>query len=182
MNKGFTLVELLVSIAIFTAITTIAVYNHAGFNGSILLTNLSYEIALSIRQAQVYGVSVRQGASQGFNSGYGVHFDTSLPTQYVLFEDKNVNNVRDSGEDLQTFNITKGNRISKLCFNSATPCNAATADVTFIRPNPDAYIKSAGSAYSTIDICVSSPQNVVRRVTVESTGQISVSTDAAICN
>jgi len=184
-TSGFTLVELLVSIAIFTLITTMAVFNHAQFNGSVLLTNLAYEIALSVRQAQTYGISVKQTATFSFDSGYGVHIDLSTPTSYTLFEDKTggVSHVHDAGDtDLQVFNITRGNRIGKICLNGVQPCNATSVDISFIRPNPDAYIMSGGTSATKAEICLTSPQGMMRKVVVESTGQISVSTDGTICN
>lgn len=187
--KGFTLVELLVSIAIFTVITTAAIFSHAQFNSSILLTDLTYEIALSIRQAQFYGISVKQNSSSTFNSGYGVHFDKTSPATYVLFEDKQTqNHICDSNEcgnnALQTFNIQKGNKISKLCV--AGDCTKDIVDISFLRPNPDAYItiNGAGSSVSgPAEICVTSADGSVNReITVESTGQISVGADPTTCN
>lgn len=186
MNKGFTLVELMVSISIFTVITTMAVYNNTQFNGSVILTNLAYEVALSVRQAQFYGISVRQNAASSFDSGYGVHFDTSMPTTYTLFEDKvgGISHAKDAGDvNLQNFTIAKGNKISRVCVNGA--CDATTADISFLRPNPDAYITKGGTSTlqpGNAEICVVSPQGTARRVVVEPTGQISVATDDAhIC-
>ncbi|HEU5114397.1 MAG TPA: prepilin-type N-terminal cleavage/methylation domain-containing protein [Candidatus Paceibacterota bacterium] len=186
-NKGFTLVELLVSIAIFTVITTIAVYNNGQFNGSVLLTNLAYEIALSIRQAQYYGISVRQNTAQNFDSGYGIDFKTSSPTSYTLFEDKSSGSqhVFDASDaTVQTFSIAKGNKVPKVCVDG--DCSKSTVDISFVRPNPDAYITAngiVGTFYGKAEICVLSPQNIKRKITVESTGQISVGTDTSgICN
>lgn len=188
--KGFTLVELLISISIFTVITTVAVFSHTEFNGSVLLTNLAYEIALSIRQAQFYGISVKQNSSSNFDSSYGIHIDTNSPTTYTLFEDTAVStqHVKDSNDvDVQTFSISRGNKISKICIGGSLPCvSARFLDLTFKRPNPDAYIASGndtdsgaitGSYKSEADICISSPQGTVRKIIVESTGQISVATD-----
>jgi prepilin-type N-terminal cleavage/methylation domain-containing protein len=184
--KGFTLVELLVSISIFTVITSVAIFNHSQFNGSVLLTNLSYEIALSVRQAQSYGISVRENSAQNFNSGYGVHFDTTVPTQYILFEDKTGGTpyVHDGSDiDIQTYTIEKGNKVAKVCLDGVKPCSSTSVDISFSRPNPDAYIYSGGTNHGKAEICVTSPQGLVRKIIVESTGQISVDTDVSgICN
>lgn len=184
--KGFTLVELLISIAIFTVITSVAVFNNAQFNGSVLLTNLVYEIALSIREAQQYGISVKESSSSNFNSGYGVHFDMSNPTQYVLFEDtpSGTQHVFDvSDVTLQTYTISKGDKISKVCLDGSKPCSATTVDISFERPNPDAYIYSSSGSHSQAEVCVTSPQGMIRKITVESTGQISVGSDTSgICS
>ncbi|MDP1624896.1 MAG: prepilin-type N-terminal cleavage/methylation domain-containing protein [bacterium] len=185
--KGFTLVELLVSISIFTVITSVAVFNHAQFNGSVLLTNLAYEIALSVRQAQFYGITVRQSTVMpgAFDSGYGIRFDLGESvTRYSLYEDRlPQNHVYDgAGELLESFQIQKGNRISKILVTSGSgsPVTANIVDISFIRPNPDTYITVGGNTsifYSKAEICVSSPQGSSRIIVVEATGQISVTID-----
>jgi prepilin-type N-terminal cleavage/methylation domain-containing protein len=56
--KGFTLVEMLVSIAIFVLITTVVVFRHASFNASVQLSNAVYDLALQFRQSQFEAVNV----------------------------------------------------------------------------------------------------------------------------
>jgi prepilin-type N-terminal cleavage/methylation domain-containing protein len=185
-NSGFTLVELLVSIGIFTVITSVAVFNHSQFNNSVLLTNLAYEIALSVRQAQFYGITVRQSAATpgAFDSGYGIRFDLGTTmTQYSLYEDRAPHNhVYASGELLEAFRIQKGNRISKILVtnSSGSVSTPSIVDISFIRPNPDTYITAGDLAtpyYAKAEICVTSPLGLSRLVVVEATGQISVATD-----
>lgn len=130
MKLGFTLVELLICVAIFVVITSVAVWNNNAFNSSILLTDLAYEVALSVRQAQVYGITVKapaacSGGSQcNFSSGYGVDFNTSgtlntsSSTNYVLFEDGEVglpDHIYQSGEWLSSFVIGRGYSIKWFC-------------------------------------------------------------------
>ncbi|EFK97223.1 protein containing Prepilin-type cleavage/methylation, N-terminal domain, partial [sediment metagenome] len=57
MKKGFTLLELLVVIALMGIIYTITLSNYAGLNKSVELQNTLYDIALSIRETQVYGIN-----------------------------------------------------------------------------------------------------------------------------
>ncbi len=81
-KKGFTLLELLFVIGIFSILTSIVIYNYGNFNNNIIVSNLAYEVALEIRQAQVYGLGVR-GVSDSylpsdvdsFNTRYGVFFE-----------------------------------------------------------------------------------------------------------
>ena len=184
-QKGFTLVELLVSIGIFSVITSIAVFNNAQFNSSILLTNLAYEVALSVRQAQVYGVTVKKDSEDNFTSAYGVHFDLATPTTYFLFQDTNYNKYYDIGDiNIETFYLKKGSGITQFCVtpnDSSIACTSdgtSKLDVTFIRPTPDAWIKKDnGASQSKADICIVSSQGIKRKVVVENSGQISVSVD-----
>jgi prepilin-type N-terminal cleavage/methylation domain-containing protein len=188
-SRGFTLIELLVSIGIFTLITTISVFNNAQFNSNVLLTNLAYEVALSVRQAQFYGISVRQNTSDSskYDSGYGIRFDrVASPTSYILYEDVksgvSPNHIKDAGDtDIETFTLQKGNRITKVCVDGDCTTHSRV-DITFVRPNPDAYIRASdntSTAYGKAEVCVASPAGAKRKVVVESTGQISVSTDAS---
>lgn len=85
---GFTLVEMLVVLAIMGVVLAVTITGQRSFDGSIVLSNTAYDIALSIRQAQTYGVSGRiaQGTSSA-TYGYGIDVQ-SLPTdKYVLFAD-----------------------------------------------------------------------------------------------
>ncbi len=56
-NKGFTLIEFVVIISIFAIMAGVALVNFAGFRSNVGLNNLSHDIALTIRQAQVFGWS-----------------------------------------------------------------------------------------------------------------------------
>ncbi len=190
-QKGFTLVELLVSLGIFTVITTIAVVNNNQFNSSILLTNLAYEVGLSIRQAQFYGIAVRKNAADNFNAGYGIHFDLADPRVYYLFEDKpTIDHICGPGECelstfVESFRLNKGNYISRICVDGSGGLSCTDTggfqkvDISFVRPNPDAFItkNSVSGNYNKAEVCIASPAGTRRRVIVESTGQIAVSTD-----
>ncbi|MFA6433050.1 MAG: hypothetical protein WCV82_04565, partial [Candidatus Paceibacterota bacterium] len=59
--------------------TTLVVTKYGNFNQSTLLTNTAYDIALTIRTAQTYGLSVKNvgaiGAAANFTSSFGVDFN-----------------------------------------------------------------------------------------------------------
>jgi len=102
-NKGFTLVELLVTITIFVMLTAVVLWNQAKFNSTILLTNLAYDTALTIRQAQTYGINIKSFTANGDTDfvPYGVHFETTAGNDksFILFADRD--NVFD--EATQTY-------------------------------------------------------------------------------
>lgn len=58
-QKGFTLIEFVVIISIFAIMASVALVNFAGFRSNIGLNNLAHDIALTIRQAQVFGWATR---------------------------------------------------------------------------------------------------------------------------
>ncbi len=182
MARAFSLVELLVVISIFFVISTVILANHSRFNSSVLLGNLAYDIALSIRQAQVYGVSTRQYSSQ-FQIGYGVRF--SDQGSYAFFTDVNANQRYDQDQDtiIQTYSLGRGYSLVRYCGVSADGVELCSdganpiqyLDITFLRPNPDANIVSDSSAVlSTARIVVRSQSGETRTISVASTGQISV--------
>ena len=57
-KRAFSLIELLVVLAIITLITSIVLINHSVFNGGVVLESLAYEIALITRQAQFFSINV----------------------------------------------------------------------------------------------------------------------------
>ena len=73
---GFTIIELLVTVAIFSIITSVLLVNYPKFSSRILLENVAHDIGLSVRQAQTFGLNVRGvriGATDIFPT-YGIHF------------------------------------------------------------------------------------------------------------
>src|SRR3989344_5990088 len=87
-SGGFALVELLTAIFLFAFFSSFIVLAYGRISGQLFLTTLAYEIALSFRTAQSYGVSVREfqafGQTASFDVGYGLHFDPGSLSTYVL--------------------------------------------------------------------------------------------------
>ncbi len=116
-KAGFTLIELMVVLAIMTILTAVFLFQQQKFDSSTLLRTLGYSIALSVRQAQLYGSSVRQfdTTANGFQYSYGIYFSNST-AQYTLFADVNGDKVYSgSGEKVQTFVLSPGYTIAKVC-------------------------------------------------------------------
>jgi len=180
--KAFSITELLVVIAIFGLISTVILANHSKFNSSVLLGNVAYDVALSVRQAQVYGLSTRQYSNQ-FRLGYGIRFAGN--STYAFFADIDRNKKYDTGTDsiIQTYSFGQGHSLKRFCGIksdntqncSDDPAPLTFLDVVFLRPEPDATITGdTGVLYSSATIEVQSSTGETRMVTVQSTGQISV--------
>ncbi len=167
-QKGFTLVEMTVVIAIIGTITIIALSSQSTFNRSLVLTDTAYSVAFSAREAQSFG-----SGSQTFNGvsnpGYGIHLDRSQLTKYILFADvanggspvtgcplgtagapdQKPGDCRyDPANDgtVQTFSFDHGFKMKDFCGVSGgvRKCSddasnqLSTLDITFTRPNTSA--------------------------------------------
>lgn len=162
--RGFTLIEMVVVLAIIAVVTSITLFGQNSFNRSVLLTDAAYTVAFSLRQAQTLGISSRKyGVVQ--NAGYGGRL-TPLTNSYLVFADiggagaatncpvgavgtperKPGNCIYTAGTDgiLNTYLFDKGFSISKVCgtvtsggayiCSNTTPTLTAL-DVLFIRSN-----------------------------------------------
>ena len=193
---GFTLVEMLVSVSVLGLIMSVALYNYGTFNDDLVLSSAGQEIAIAMRQAQTYGLTVKEVSTHGgvFSSAYGIYFDTDTePTSYYIFADTNSNFKFENGngcgsgagptECVEKFNLRNGVKVTDVCNQSA--CSGVLGvkmmDVTFLRPNPDARIYFSNSSgvilagpSLTGKIILTSPKGKSLTITVESTGQVSV--------
>jgi prepilin-type N-terminal cleavage/methylation domain-containing protein len=162
-KRGFTLIEMLVVMGIMMVITTVLLVKQSRFDSSTVLRSLAYGVALSVRQAQVYGTSVvgtsttAVACGTGFYntvtgncyaSGYGLYFSNALsnatPSTYVLFADLNGNGTYEANEFVKSFSLGTGYAISNFCATnqlSIQQCANTTISslaIVFKRPNPDA--------------------------------------------
>jgi prepilin-type N-terminal cleavage/methylation domain-containing protein len=197
-NRGFTLVELLVTISIFVILTGIVLFNQTKFNSTILLTNLAYDTALTVRQAQTYGINIKEFNSTGNSDGgeflsYGVHFEKGAKS-FILFTDLDSNDIFDGATTtcqksegcVTRYNIKRGNYIKDICAEALTAsssvCGTSLTNVNtvFVRPNPDAVIKSyinntVSSEYAAITIILGGvEQDSTRKVVVRRNGLIEI--------
>lgn len=191
-KSGFSLIELLIVVSIMTIITSVTLVSHSRFSGAVTLENLAYEIALTIRQAQFFGMNVREvsSGSGNFDAGYGVYFDRNNPTSFIFFVDLNNNKLYDgAGELVEIYNMTRGNQLRYLCVDGGCndPSTSTVTDlyVVFRRPDPDAIIKTSNvldcgalpaETCGLTKIFISSPNSDIsdKIIFVSSTGQITI--------
>ncbi len=197
-KKGFTLVELLITIVIFVMLTGVVLFNQNKFDSTILLKNLAYDIALTIRQAQTYGVNVRESQQTGTFSSYGVFLNLNEDNKKIIFfsdikgngegdedgkfsdSDMTCSSNNIESECMQKYSLKRGNYISRACAgDSAGSCLDVDGVLTllFKRPNPDAYIykddDNVSKKYSEIEISSGDNSSKIS-VVVTGVGQIYV--------
>jgi prepilin-type N-terminal cleavage/methylation domain-containing protein len=205
-GRGFTLIELLVVMSIMVVLTGVLLVRQSRFDSSTILRSLAYSVALSVRQAQVYGTSVVGTTTAAGNcvggfynagvcyaSAYGLYFDSSTPTTYILFADLNNDGKYQSNEYVKPFNLNNGYIISNFCVNGINGVSAvsqcanttiSTMNIVFKRPNPDASFTAlnasglpiAGDVYSGayVQLQASGDTGNTKSVSVLVTGEVSV--------
>lgn len=84
--RGFTLVELMVVLAIIVTISVVVLASQSSFNKSLVLANTAYDIALTLRSAETFGLGNRAIGTTA-NAGYGLEFQKASPNSFTLFAD-----------------------------------------------------------------------------------------------
>ncbi len=182
VRKAFTLIELVIVLAIFSVMTVLLFANSNRFGADTALTNSVYDTMLSIRQAQTYSVAVHSVDATSFRGAYGVHVDIDNPRRIILFADTSadgenymVYNV-DGDTIIRTDEIGKDLEISDLCGRGVDGnllCGKGSLDIAFIRPRPTAYMSTGITKYTEARICFSSGATN-RQIVVLASGQITI--------
>lgn len=188
LQRGFTLIEMLVVTGIIVIVSSVILADSGRLGGQFILDNFAYDMALTLREAQQYGISV-QNFGGNFNVAYGVHFDSANPTTYVLFADATTpNGLYDLGEMVQSYSITRGFRMSALCATAngsgVEDCTLTKLDVLFKRPEPDALISkndascvtASANCQATARVVMLAPRGNKKSIVIPSNGQMSVQT------
>ncbi|MDP1690211.1 MAG: hypothetical protein Q8L52_03355 [bacterium] len=187
---------MMVVLAIIATVTAVALTSQSSFNRSLVLVNTAYDIALTLRSAENFGMGSRATGVVA-NAGYGIHFKVGTPNSFIMFADtfppvdysctrpdcKPGDHVY-TGNDaiVQTYTLGNGITVSNFCAYSDSWHCASTGtrdlnslDVVFMRPNPDAYILANTSPYTPYTatcLTISSNKGGSRFISVAVSGQI----------
>ena len=183
-QRAFTLIELTVVLAIFALISATVLANYRGFGRKTLLKNLAYQVALSLREAQVSGITGRNVDLSGgsYYSSYGVYFSAIDKNQYIFFKDRETigapHKYDGSIELVKSYSISPKFHISNLCTRNSAASSCLPANelhISFKRPEPDAYIYTeSGGPYAEGIIELQSQDGDKIYIDIYSTGQIAV--------
>ena len=188
LQKGFTVLELLVVVTIMAIITSIVLFNNRDLNSSILVSNTAYEMNLLIREAQAYGLGVRGtgDTANAFSYAQGVYFDLSTPDKVILFSDKDGNGTftANSNEEIQVYMLDskRAGTILSICKPSGTgACDAlgVAVSVLFKRPNPESIFKTSNGSTNgpvVINTGFAGSQGMCRSIIIQKTGAVQVGT------
>lgn len=183
----------MISVIIMIIISTVVAGSQSRYTSGASLKNVANNIGLSIRQAQIYGISVKEltPGSEDFSVGYGLSFNTSFlgdNKAYIFFADRNGNGtysgtwdcpISGSSECLDKTPLTAGNIVSDLCIidSGGEVCNGIDKlDISFVRPAIEAkiYYNDGVTGVIGAKVILSSPDGRTNSVTVYTTGQVSI--------
>lgn len=201
-TKGFTLLEMLTVLAIFSILTAVVLFNHGRFTNETILTNMAYEMALSIREAQIYGVSVR-GESVDFDTSYGIFIpeanESNQKNEYILFADTHSDNRYNKvscgnlgSECVTPYTFQRYIHIvgTNIKIGGIGNCTSGHKNkemhIVFKRPNPEPVLRvdesgKVGGNFSEAEIVLRSRDGAMRYVVISNNGQISVQNES-ICS
>lgn len=197
-TAGFSLVELLVTIAVMGMVAGMVFTQRASFSQSISLKNVTQEIAVAIRQAQVYGTASRgSGLNDDYQDfTYGMYFDTDdafvgdapLNQQFRMFRDDDGDDGDEgyeSGDTLiEAYQLPSNMRVLYLCLNGTFGDTSCSSDdrnhlvIRFSRPHPDAVLTNKNGDDFSHDTAVIVVEEIdsgnQRKVIIQSSGYITV--------
>lgn len=169
---GFTLLELLITMAIITVITGLVIARYATFDSTVVLRSVAYDVATSLREAQIYSVSVYNvlgGGGAVFRYPYGLtftkdatsytffRFNSDVGTQFPIYQASPDDGVSESV--VRVLGLNGSTKISDICIvrsNGSEDCSISRLDISFRRPEFTALIYAHGygasSGVSSVDI------------------------------
>lgn len=143
ISMGFTVLELLVVMAMMSAITTILVSSFPRFGEVLAIDREAQLMALAVRDIEQRTVSTLESpiVAGQYQTTFGVHFKQTDNKRYWLFSDAVVqDNFLTAGEEIEIVPIERGARIRRICKldTAGTACvtDLGELSITYKRPNP----------------------------------------------
>ena len=187
-TKGFTLIELVVSLAVITLLISLFLVNYNSGTRGTELGLAAETISSNIRLAQDSTMGVEQYNGIIPKGGWGVHFDKTSGVPYTLFADLNDDKKYDSGGENDEGNVNYGARIFALAPNisinsikikndSGNQIDINKLDITFVPPDPTTNIYDSEGGATSTDVTIELKDNIsqkTRSISVNFFGLIEV--------
>ena len=138
---GFTLVELIITIAIFVFMTALVMARYNDYYSGTIFKNLAYDIAITIREAQSYGISVKV-RTDAFNKAYGAYFPGGAQSKNFSLKAFDFNNYVIPEASEKDFTLKHGAVFQSftVSVDDVNYSNASNLAIIFQRPDPEAII------------------------------------------
>lgn len=161
LKKGFTLIEIMVVIALFATLSAISLgsgYRQNQIRNSLLTD--SVDLAISLQDMQTRSSSFISSNENSNSVGYGLFFDSMDPGNIQSFyksegqfSSVDVPNISVAKPD-QDLILNYGNKVGKICLNGCSNFNSNNTKLAifFIKPKPYAnfsVLDTNGVTYAT---------------------------------
>lgn len=156
MNKGFTLLEIVVVISIVAIFSILIITNYHGGGRELSLLRSTHKLAQDLRVAQEMAMSSRKFHELVPEGGYGVYFEKDQ-NSYILFADCNNNGEYDNSyicpdcsvepcvessftEKVEEIFLEEGINVSEISVFFGGP-SLSSISVSFLPPDPTVIIR-----------------------------------------
>lgn len=143
INKGFSVVEIVVSISIISLLSAIFLTNYHTTNNNTKVLMAAQKLASDIRVAQSYALGVQDNQGSTPEMGWGIYLAQNADN-YIIFANEAGDYLRnaDGSEDVNVIKLPSGIEIT-----------SHNADILFMPPDPVTWINENDA--STVDIVLS---------------------------
>ena len=151
MNKGFTIIEFVVVIAIIVILTGLIIPNYRSSNTNLSLQRSGHKLSQDLRRAQEMAISAKEFEGE-VPEGYGIYLHENEPKQYILFADID-GNQEYSGLNEQVEEIILEKNIEIRDFY---PIHQSSLNIVFLPPDPST-IFSPDAVSAVIEMAIKEP-------------------------
>jgi prepilin-type N-terminal cleavage/methylation domain-containing protein len=192
-RRGFTLVEVLVTLFIIVLISGIIFANYRQGGQQFALQRSASKLAQDIRRAQQMAMSAEKTnlggqvpSGQEFVpvGGYGIYFDEGSPGSYIIYADCNENHQYTTGnvcvsdsypEHVETIELEKEVKINDIQKEGGGSPDKIY--ITFIPPDPTTYIvppSGVGAAWCEITLALKTDLSKTKIIKINKAGLIEI--------
>ena len=171
-QQGFTLIEIIVAIAIIAIIPAIVIPNFPQARLQFALSRTAYSFAKDVRRAQAMALSAvpytdSLGASQPI-SGYGIQINLASGSglgnkKYIIYADKQPGNAE---YDTADYTVGTYETESGIVIKEIQNVVGSSASINFAPPKPDTTIISLASGQTAITVVFAFENDPSRTKTV----------------
>ncbi|MBZ9572785.1 type II secretion system protein [Patescibacteria group bacterium] len=170
MNKGFTLIELIVVMSIIAILSSILFLGTRTEEKKLALQRSAYVLTQDLREVQEMAMGAGEVDCNGSNANsFGIHFKSGWEGYYILFADCNDNQNWDGSDKdnlIRKVDLEKGVEISDLA-------PASSFSVVFDPPDPITYINQKDWGEEA-EITLQFDSGDTKKIKINSVGRIEI--------